>query len=312
MGGVENVRAPVAERTGAVGEPAPPVLRVQARAERVDGTRGVPLVPVEPGRQRLPGRESVDDPSVPAPRRVHERDDLRHVLDDAGLGPGLELEVVVAGVSLVPHLRDNAAFRRSRHQQIDFAKRLRDRLLDVDVLPVAHGVHRGREMGMVRRGDDHGVELRAHLVEHRAEVPKHRNRREQFARLGGVCGIEIDVAEGGHVHQPGRGEGLDHVAAAVADADERHAEPRIGRRHPGGRAGRLTGRRARQQDERRAAQRQSGHELAPAHASREAEVRWRFQSHGGSFGITIRRFYGQTGRWMGARTGPDQRGGHRP
>ncbi len=239
----------------------------------------MPLVPVEPGRQRLARREAVDLPPVPAPGRVHEGDDLGDVLDDAGLGPRLELEVVVAGVSLVPHLGDDAGLRGGRRQQFDFAKRLCERLLDVDVLPVPHRVHRRREMGMVGRGDDHGVELRAHLVEHRAEVPKRGNRRKQPAQFGGVRGIEVHVAEGDDLHQPRRGERLDHVAAAVADADERHAESAIGRWHPGGRSGRLAPRRARHHGERRASEHRSGHELAAAQARRRVAGRDRLPIH---------------------------------
>ena len=194
--GVEDVRAPVAERAGAVLEPAAPVPRMQLRAVGVRGPRGQPLVPVQPGRQGLAGRVAVDRPAVPPSLRVHERVDARHVPDDAGLGPRLELEVVVARVALVAHLRDHAGLRGHGHQQVDLAERVGERLLDVDVLAARHRVHRRREVAVIRRADETASIAGAGLLEHRAEVAESRDVRVEAPDLGRVRALEVHVAEG--------------------------------------------------------------------------------------------------------------------
>ncbi len=52
---------------------------------------------------------------------------------------------------------------------------------------------------------------------------------KQVASLLGVRGVEVDVAEGGDSDQVRGGERLEHLDAAVADADEPHAERPVGR-----------------------------------------------------------------------------------
>ena len=154
-------------------------------------------------------------------------------LIDPRLGPRFELEVVVAGVTLVAHLRDDAGLARRRHQQVHLPECLGQRLLHIHVLAVLHRVHRKGEVGMIGRGHDHRVERRAGLVEHLAEVTEQGDGREQVARLLRVRAVEVHIAEGHHAHEAGCGERLDHVVAAVADADDGEAQRPVGRRESG-------------------------------------------------------------------------------
>ena len=55
-------------------------------------------------------------------------------------------------------------------QRPDLGDAMRQRLLTVDVFAELHGGHGGHGMGVVRRADQHGVDLVAHFGEHDAEV----------------------------------------------------------------------------------------------------------------------------------------------
>ena len=229
MSRVQDVRPPVAEGAVAVVEPPAPGQRVQFRAVGAHGPCGVPEIPVEAGRHRLAGGEAIHGPAVPSALAVHEHDDLRHVGDDAGLGPGFELEVVVPRMALVAHLGDQARAGRHGDEAFDFAKRLRERLLDVDVLAPRERVHRQREVRVVRRGDDDGVDRVPGLLQHGPQVAETRGGGEELPRLACVLSVEIDVAQRGDRRPVRRGEGLQHVEAAVADAGEREAERAVRR-----------------------------------------------------------------------------------
>ena len=136
-------------------------------------------------------------------------------------------------MSLVAHLRDDARLPGQRHQQVDLAERLRDRLLHIDVLAVPHRMDSDGKVRVIRRGDDRGVEGRARLVEHLPEIAEEGHGGKQLARLLRVRPVQIDVAERGHADEVRRGEGLDQVVAAIADADNAEAKRPVGGRKAG-------------------------------------------------------------------------------
>ena len=78
------------------------------------------------------------------------------------------------------------------------------RLFAIDVLAVFHGRHGGHGVGVVRRADQHRVDLAGLLVEHRAEVPIAFGLREPVEHIRRPA--VVNVAQGddvlaGHVAQ---------------------------------------------------------------------------------------------------------------
>ena len=216
---VEDVRAPVAERAVAEVEPRTPLAVDVAHVVGVMLRGGEPAIPVERFRHRLRRQIIRKRLAMPAPRAVHERRDLRDVLDDARLGPRLELKIVRVRVALVPHLRGDFVFLLRRHHQFNLPEAVRHRLLDIDVLAERHGQHRDGEMREVRRRDADGVNLLAQLVEHLPEILKARHAGMRLKRLDCVRRAHVGVAERNDVRQP-RGVQLgDDFRAAIADAD---------------------------------------------------------------------------------------------
>ena len=68
-------------------------------------------------------------PAVPATRRVHVGGDRRNVLDDSGVFPCLELEIIPFGVALVAHLVYYLVLFCRFHHQFDLVERACHRLL---------------------------------------------------------------------------------------------------------------------------------------------------------------------------------------
>ena len=149
-------------------------------------------------------------------------------LADRADGPGLhELHhaaVVVVGVDLRAHLRDELLLPGDLGHDAGLVHRVRERLLAVAVLAQLHGHDGRRGVGMVRRADHHRVDLAVHLVQHLAEVLVPLGRRELLKCLGRV-GV-IDVAQG---HEVFTGHALDIVAPASGDADAGDIQLLMGR-----------------------------------------------------------------------------------
>ena len=173
VAGVDDVRGPVADGAHAEVEPAAPVAGMVLAVVVVPLGGGEPGIPVHARREGLLLREFLDIHVIgmPAAPVVVVRDDLVDVLDDAGVLPGLELEVVRLGVALVAHLRGElGVLPRGRHQQFALVEGARHGLFHIDVLAAVEGEHRDREMREVRDGDAHGVEVVRVLVEELAEI----------------------------------------------------------------------------------------------------------------------------------------------
>ena len=224
--GVEDVRAPVAERAGAVFVEATPVAVDEVVVVGAERTLREPHAPVHLRRLGLLARHLRQRalPLEPAPVvRAHEGVDLRHVLDRARLHKRLHLPVVRVRVALVAHLRNDLVPLRGGGHQGDLAEAVAHRLLAVHGLAHRHREHRGGEVREVGRRHAHGVDLRGVLVEHLAEVLVARRVRIFLQDVLRVGRAHLRVAEGDHVHEVlvVREHG-EVVRGLVADAHERH------------------------------------------------------------------------------------------
>lgn len=227
MGGIQNVSTPVAEGAHAEIVPAAPLSVDVVLVVIVETGRHQPGVPVERLRDRLSRRETFDVriPAVPATRRVHVGGDRRNVLDDSGVFPCLELEIIPFGVALVAHLVDYLVLFCRFHHQLDLVERACHRLLGIDVLAERHRQHTDREVREVRNPDRNGVDLVAHLVEHLPEILEARHVRELLQRLFGVRGPHVYVAQRDDVGLARFSELAENFAAPVADPADGQVDP---------------------------------------------------------------------------------------
>lgn len=144
-----------------------------------------------------------------------------HVLDDADVVTGL-----------VAHLRSALLLEGQSGNGPGFVDRAGQSLLAEHVQPGTQGVSRRRGVVVVGRGDDHGVELRAHLVDHQAEVLEFRDVGLEIEGLGGL--LLVHVAQGGdagaHLLAHRRPSLVgDKARAAPAHAHHGHLNPLVGR-----------------------------------------------------------------------------------
>jgi hypothetical protein len=107
---------------------------------------------------------------VPATAVVHVGGDAGHIFDESGLGPGLELVEIASTVPLVSHLGHDAGFFRHIHESLALTEGVSEGFLHVNRLSQGHGEHGGTEMRVVRGGDENGIDLICHLVEHFPEI----------------------------------------------------------------------------------------------------------------------------------------------
>ena len=170
----------------------------------------------------LSGGEAVDVriPLMPAASVVHVSRYGRHILDDAGIHPRLELEVVGLGVTLITHLcRQIGAFAGGLHQQFGLVEGARQRLLDINMFARSQRQHRNREVRMIGRRNRHGIEEVACLVEEFAEVAEKLGLGIHRHHLLGVFGAHIHITQSHYLDHARLGKFLDNLAAAVTDAD---------------------------------------------------------------------------------------------
>ena len=183
---IHDVADPVADRAVAERHPAPPSARQVEGMVRPLLGRTEPEVPVEAGRNFLllaQPRQHVDG-GVDVGTAAMDRVD---VADGAVPDPLAERADRVEGVALVAELGHDLVFLGGLHQGPDLADGVRQRLLAVDVLAPFDRGHRRHGVGMVRRADDHRVDLVAHLVEHLAVVLVHLGVGE-LRRRSARCG----------------------------------------------------------------------------------------------------------------------------
>ena len=118
--------------------------------------------------------------------------DLAHGPDDARLEPLANLPGPLPGMPLVSHLRRHAVLAGGRGQGTGLGHGARQRLLAVDVLAPPHRLHRDDGVRMVRRCDDHRIEV-CLAVEHLPVVCVDASGRELAKR---ACGEpQVGVAQ---------------------------------------------------------------------------------------------------------------------
>ncbi len=133
----------------------------------------------------------------------------RHVPDRAVLDPFADQPELLAGVALVAHLGLHLVLAGGLGQHAGLPHGARQRLLNVDVLAPLHGGHRNHGVQVVRRGDDHRVDVLL-LVEHLAEI-------RPLLRVG------ILLEDGGRVLGVHVAQGHDVLARALGDVVLPHA-----------------------------------------------------------------------------------------
>ena len=174
---------------------------------------------------------------MPAAPVVVVRHNLVNILDDAGVLPGLELEVIGVGVALVAHLGGQLGMLPGGgHQQFALVECPGHRLLHIHVLAIVHGEHRHGEMGKVRDGDAHGVKVVGIFLEELAEVLEDLRLGMGGDGFAAFLALRVHVAQGGELAQAGAVEFVDDLLAAVRDADggEAHLGALLGGLRGGG------------------------------------------------------------------------------
>ena len=150
--------------------------------------------------------------------------DFAHFAEHTGFEPFLHQANAFPAVALISHDGLHAVFFRGLLQGAYLPDVVRQRLLHKDMLPGLHGGHRGGEMGVVRGGDEDGIDLAAFLVQHLAEVGELGDVRIFLGLFKGAAAAEIapvHIAEGHDLFIAG---GLHRAASHIADADAGHAD----------------------------------------------------------------------------------------
>jgi hypothetical protein len=117
---------------------------------------------------------------------------------------------------------------RRLHHRAPFGERQRERLLDVHVLAGLARVDHLERMPVVGRVDDHRVDVGA--FEHAAIVGV--AGRASAGLLHRELDVRrVDVAHARDLDIVVRQEGVEHLVAAVADADDAHPDAVVGAEH---------------------------------------------------------------------------------
>ena len=147
---------------------------------------------------------------------IHGRD----ILDDAGIEPRLELEVVGFRVALVSALRHKlrVALGGVDHE-LALVECTAHGFLDIDVFALIQSEHHAGEVREVGCLDKDGLKLVAHLVEHLAEIGVDLGVGMCCGRFAAAFRIGIDVAHGHDVGQTRLVHLTEHLGAAVGHAD---------------------------------------------------------------------------------------------
>ena len=218
VGDVDVMRAPVGDEAAAVVVPAAPGQ--PAWLERLSWRRPLESFPVQPRGNRLL-------------RFLRPR--VRPGLDDDDMGDRAEraaVEIRLGVLEMIPasllraDLHDLLAFLIRGEHRIDPGDRVGGRLLDVDVLPGGHGIDHLLAVPVIRGGNQHRVDVAA--IENTAIVSvdlkveglacrRHPRIELRLVDFGSRQELAIGVAR----------ERVEDASAAVAGANDAHADPVI-------------------------------------------------------------------------------------
>ena len=158
---------------------------------------------------------------VPAAAVVHVGVNPVDILDDAGLAPGLELEIILSGMALVTHLGHHLGMAFGRlHQKPVLMEGAGQGFLAIDMDSFLDGAHGYREVGEVRRGYEHGLDILSHFVKHLAEILVALGLGEHSHYLCRVLCAHIHITKGDHVGKAGLGDLLGILVTPMADANK--------------------------------------------------------------------------------------------
>ncbi len=147
--------------------------------------------------------------------------------DGAGLDPFDNAPAIIVRVTLIAHLRHDTCSFRLLEKHTRLSHRSRERLLDVDVLAQIHCCYGRDRMGVVGRGDNDGVDVRLHLIEHLPKIGISRSVGKAFEGFGRAVPVDIrqrDDILACHL--------LQIVAAHAAGSDRGDVQLVAGRRVP--------------------------------------------------------------------------------
>ena len=149
--------------------------------------------------------------------------DRAYILDDSGVLPCLELEVVALRVALVTHLGHYAVFLFSLHHELALIEGMSHRLLHVYIDSQRHGKHADREVAVVRSTDADSIDLVSHFSEHLAEILITWNVRMPLKGLLSMFRTHVDVAQCNDFAKFGSLELLDDLTASESDSHARES-----------------------------------------------------------------------------------------
>ena len=191
-GHVEIVNAVVADLAVAVVAEHPPCLMPPMRIERPLRSWAEPAVVIRSARRRAVGLRLLDRASLRRPCASH-----LDLADDSVLEQLSGFLRHGTASHLTALLHNSAVFLRGGDDQRPFVEDVRDWLFDVAVLSRRHRRQRDRRVPMMRRRDDHGIDV---LVLNDLFVPSRPLRRRglKVARHQLVHPLDlsrIDIAE---------------------------------------------------------------------------------------------------------------------
>ena len=214
---VHKVAAEIRQRAAAERPPVAPFDWHVFRAVRMRGHRAEPQVVMQTRRHRRGIRRRV----LATVRRADPDVNFVHWADRARLDQFHHLVIISAGVNLRADLRDELVLAREFRDDAAFRDRARERLLAIDMATTAQRRRRRDRVRVIRRGDDHGVNVP--LVEQAPEVVVGFRRREFLFRRG-----EIRVVHVTQRHDIFAGDIVHVVLGLVRDADDAEVQLLVG------------------------------------------------------------------------------------
>jgi hypothetical protein len=124
-------------------------------------------------------------------------------------------------MALIAQLRDDVVFLSRFHQLAHFVDGMGQGFLAIDVFAAFDGGHGRHGVGVVGRGDHHGVYLFFHLVEHFAEVFVALGIRVFLEGIGSL--FFVHIAQGDDLDGAGAVDFVKVAGALTAHANTREA-----------------------------------------------------------------------------------------